>query len=175
MTIWFKTPQESTIASGGKALVVHSPAGVRPRVDSIDLLGGVIMLLMALDHTRDFFGPSGINVRNVEDPALFLTRWVTHFCAPLFILLAGTSAYLYGTRGRTLGEVSWFLLTRGLWFIVLEFTIVRLGWTFSIDLDFFVAQGDLGDWCRDGRAGGPGTSAAAAIAQCGRYTASERQ
>src|SRR5215831_6940310 len=81
-----------------------------------------------------------MNVRNVEEPALFLTRWVTHFCAPLFIFLAGASAYLYGTRSRTLGEVSRFLLTRGLWLIVLQFTIVRLGWTFSIDLDFFVAQ-----------------------------------
>jgi uncharacterized membrane protein len=140
MTIWFKTPQESAIASGGKTLAVRSPAGVRPRVDSIDLLRGVIILLMALDHTRDFFGPSGINVRNVDEPALFLTRWVTHFCAPIFIFLAGASAYLYGTRGRTLGEVSRFLLTRGLWLIVLEFTIVRLGWTFSVDLDFFVAQ-----------------------------------
>jgi uncharacterized membrane protein len=140
MTIWFKTPEGSAIASGGKALGLRSPAAVRPRVDSIDLLRGVIMLLMALDHTRDFFGPSGMNVRNVEEPALFLTRWITHFCAPLFIFLAGASAHLYGTHGRTLGEVSRFLLTRGLWLIVLEFTIVRLGWTFSIDLDFFVAQ-----------------------------------
>jgi uncharacterized membrane protein len=89
MIIWFKTPQESAIASGGKTLAVRSPAGVRPRVDSIDLLRGVIILLMALDHTRDFFGPSGINVRNVDEPALFLTRWVTHFCAPIFIFLAG--------------------------------------------------------------------------------------
>jgi uncharacterized membrane protein len=97
MTIWFKTPEASAIASG-KALTVPSLAAVRPRVDSIDLLRGVIMLLMALDHTRDFFGPTGMDVRNVEAPALFLTRWITHFCAPLFIFLAGTSAYLYGTR-----------------------------------------------------------------------------
>src|SRR5262245_4979580 len=138
MTISFKTAEVSAIVSGVKAAAVLS--AVRPRVDSIDLLRGLVMLLMALDHTRDFFGPSGMNVRNVEDPALFLTRWVTHFCAPLFIFLAGASAYLYGTRGRTLGEVSRFLLTRGLWLIVLQFTIVRLGWTFSISFDFLVAQ-----------------------------------
>ena len=138
MTISFKTTEVSAIVSGVKAAAVLS--AVRPRVDSIDLLRGVVMLLMALDHTRDFFGPSGMNVRKVEEPALFLTRWVTHFCAPLFIFLAGASAYLYGTRGRTLDEVSRFLLTRGLWLIALEFTIVRLGWTFSIGFDFLVAR-----------------------------------
>jgi len=113
---------------------------VRPRIVSIDLLRGAIMILMALDHTRDFFGVGGLNARDVTDPALFLTRWVTHYCAPLFILLAGVSAYLYGTSGRTVADVSRFLLTRGLWLIVIEFTVVRLGWFFSLNLHLFFAQ-----------------------------------
>jgi uncharacterized membrane protein len=126
--------------AGVAEMVPPSVAAAQPRIESIDLLRGAIMILMALDHTRDFFGVGGMNTRDVNDPALFLTRWVTHYCAPLFILLAGTSAYLYGTHGRTVGEVSRFLLTRGLWLIVIEFTVVRLGWFFSLDLHLLFAQ-----------------------------------
>jgi uncharacterized membrane protein len=117
---------------------IHRDA--RPRLDSIDLLRGLVMVLMALDHTRDFFGTSGMNPRDVTDPALFLTRWITHYCAPIFIMLAGVSAYLYGQRGRSTAEISRFLLTRGFWLIVLEFTIVRLGWSFATDFTYFVTQ-----------------------------------
>ena len=112
----------------------------RARLDSVDLLRGLVMLLMALDHTRDFFAAGGPNPRDIADPALFLTRWVTHFCTPTFIFLAGVSAFLYGERGRRVGEVSWFLLTRGLWLILIEFTLMRLCWTFSIHADVFVIQ-----------------------------------
>jgi uncharacterized membrane protein len=113
----------------------------RARLGSIDLLRGIVMVLMALDHTRDFLSASGFNPRDFADPALFLTRWVTHFCAPIFILLSGTSAYLYGQRdARSVGEVSWYLLTRGFWLIVIQFTVVRFLWSFSFQVNFFVAQ-----------------------------------
>jgi uncharacterized membrane protein len=107
-----------------------SEAEQRNRIDSVDILRGLVMALMALDHTRDFFSGSDFNPRDVTEPGLFLTRWVTHLCAPTFILLAGLSAYLYG-RGRTTTEISRFLFIRGLWLILLEFTLIRFAWTFN--------------------------------------------
>ena len=91
------------------------------------------MAIMALDHTRDFFGSGGFNPRDVTEPALFLTRWLTHFCAPTFIFLAGLSAFLF-SRGRTTKELSRFLLIRGFWLILIDFTLIKFGWRFDLDL-----------------------------------------
>ncbi len=112
----------------------------RGRVDSIDLLRGIVMVIMMLDHTRDFvhnaareFDPTDLSRTNI---ALFFTRWITHFCAPVFVFLAGTGAYLQFARGKSKAELSRFLVTRGLWLIVLELTAVRLGISFSFDYRF---------------------------------------
>src|SRR5678815_472212 len=96
------------------------------------------MVIMALDHVRDYFhGPSQLFAPEDlarTDGLLFATRWITHFCAPVFMFLAGTSAYLYARRGRTPSEVSRFLWTRGLWLVVLELTVVAsFGWEFGIN------------------------------------------
>jgi uncharacterized membrane protein len=105
------------------------------RVESIDLLRGLIMIIMALDHVRDYFHAAAftddpLNLQTTT-PILYFTRWITHFCAPLFMFLSGTSAFLVGTR-KGKKALSRFLLTRGLWLVFLELTIVCLAWFFNI-------------------------------------------
>ena len=112
-----------------------SSVASRARLEAIDVVRGVIMILMALDHTRDFFGipgPSPTNLAQASAP-LFLTRWVTHICAPVFFLLAGTGARL-SLRRRSITELSRFLLTRGIWLIVAELVLARcFAYQFNID------------------------------------------
>src|SRR5258708_2798569 len=122
-----------------------SAAGVRElgrsRIDSIDLLRGIVMVIMMLDHTRDFVHFGGPNFDPTDltrtTLALFLTRWITHYCAPIFVFLAGTGAYLQFARGKSKRDLSKFLISRGLWLIVLELTVVRFGVFFSLDYRFF--------------------------------------
>jgi uncharacterized membrane protein len=107
----------------------------RARVESVDLVRGVIMVIMALDHTRDFFGVPGDNPTDLTraSTALFLTRWITHFCAPVFFLLTGTGARLSLERKST-ACLSRYLVTRGAWLIVLEVTVLRcLSYQFNAD------------------------------------------
>src|SRR6185369_17504407 len=103
---------------------VKSAGVARPRLESIDLLRGLIMIVMALDHTRDFFTNVKFDPLDLTqtNPALFLTRWFTHYCAPNFIFLAGVGASLASRRGKPKRELAWFLFSRGLWLALLEAT-----------------------------------------------------
>jgi uncharacterized membrane protein len=129
--VMIRTVRGSAIAAGGARL---DPRDVRVR--SIDVLRGLAVALMVIDHVRVFAGvpPGGAT------PALFFTRWVTHYCAPAFVFLAGTSAWLHGRANRGLPR---FLLTRGMWLIVLELTVVRLAWTFNLDFGDHAMAGVL--------------------------------
>jgi len=109
-------------------------SGSRARIDSVDLVRGIVIVIMALDHVRDFFGDPTANPTNLASttPALFFTRWVTHICAPVFFLLTGTGAYL--TRARmSKTALSRFLITRGLWLLVLDVVLIRFALQFNFD------------------------------------------
>lgn len=117
MTILLQNPPSTTSLS-------------KTRIESIDVLRGLVMVIMALDHTRDMFQLTAwtddpLNLATTT-PALYFTRWITHFCAPIFVLLSGTSIYLQSLR-KSRAELSLFLLKRGLWLVVAEVLIVSLG------------------------------------------------
>jgi uncharacterized membrane protein len=118
------------------------------RIGAIDALRGLVMVLMALDHSRDFFGDVRIRPEAIDTTtiSLFFTRWVTHFCAPTFLFLAGVSAWMHGRKLSSRKELAWFLITRGVWLIFLEFTVVRFGLLFSMTMGpwFFIVIAAIG-------------------------------
>ena len=107
------------------------------RLRSIDVMRGLVMVLMAIDHVRVYSGqPAG-----GPTAGIFFTRWVTHFCAPAFAFLAGTSAFLYGRRLGDTGALGRALVTRGLVLVVLELTVIRVAWTFNVDFAHYLLAG----------------------------------
>ena len=121
-------------------MTVLPTSKLRYRIDSIDILRGMVMVIMALDHVRDFFhkvvveggeelatGPTDLATTT---PLLFFTRWITHFCAPIFVFLAGTSAFLLGSK-KSKKDLSGFLIKRGIWLVIVEVVIITFSWTFN--------------------------------------------
>jgi uncharacterized membrane protein len=123
----------------------QASAATWQRIPSIDIIRGAVMVLMAIDHVRVYSGlPAG-----GPSPGIFFTRWVTHFCAPAFVFLAGTSAFLKGTKLRDPGALARSLLIRGAWLVLLELTVLRLAWTFNLDFRHYLLAGILWviGWC----------------------------
>lgn len=130
-----------------------SPPGAR--ISEIDMLRGLAIVLMAIDHVRDYFfnGAGMIGVGgNLLDPdattnAIYVTRWITHLCAPTFVFLSGVSAYLQFVNGKAAPKLSRFLFTRGLWLIFLEITVLSFGWSFGFPYPFFLQVIWAIGWC----------------------------
>ncbi|XMO86991.1 heparan-alpha-glucosaminide N-acetyltransferase domain-containing protein [Algibacter sp. AS12] len=113
------------------------------RIESIDILRGLVMVIMALDHVRDYFhyGSFFSDPMDLETttPFLFFTRFITHYCAPVFIFLAGTSAFLYGAK-KTKNQLFKFLLTRGIWLVILALIVNNFLWKFDVTYSFIILQ-----------------------------------
>src|SRR5690349_14543064 len=136
------TVKERVTAASGVATAQPERAlsGSKQRVNAVDLLRGVVMVIMLLDHTRRCthrdvleFDRSDLTTTNT---LLFFTRWITHFCAPLFVFLSGTGAFMQAARGKSKAELSKFLVTRGLWLVFLELTVIRVIVWFNVDYHF---------------------------------------
>src|SRR5712692_7174006 len=139
-----RATQSLKAPANGANLLGESLSG-RSRLYSVDMLRGLVMVIMALDHVRDFFSnayaldPTNLTQTNA---ALFFTRWITHFCAPVFVFLAGTGAFLSTSRGKTRKELAGFLLSRGLWLVFLDlFFVHTFGWWFNFD--YHLLYGDV--------------------------------
>jgi uncharacterized membrane protein len=123
----------------------------RSRIQSIDILRGIVMVIMALDHVRDFFYKADVAAGGASSvamdptnlatttPALFFTRWITHFCAPIFVFLAGTSVFLMGQK-KSRAQLSSFLIKRGIWLVIVEVIVITFGWTYNPFFNFIILQ-----------------------------------
>jgi uncharacterized membrane protein len=130
-----KSLESPTAANSAK------PTSPGARLLSVDALRGLVMVIMALDHVRDFFHADAMLFSPTDlsrtTPVLFFTRWITHYCLPVFMFSAGMGVYFYG-RGHSRGQLSRFLWTRGLWFIALELTVMRFAYNFNFSLRFLI-------------------------------------
>jgi len=132
-----------TATAPPKIATIRSDGQKAFRIQSIDLLRGLVMIIMALDHTRDFFHITAwtddpLNLQTTT-PLLFLTRWITHFCAPVFVFLAGSSIYFQALR-KSKKQLSLFLLSRGLWLVLIEVVIINFAFSFDISYGFIGLQ-----------------------------------
>jgi uncharacterized membrane protein len=139
------------VATMSSRSLPSSPGSTRPRLQSIDIVRGAIMVLMALDHVRWYLTDFALDPVDLTrtTPMLFLTRWITHYCAPGFVFLAGTGAFLRGVATSDPAGLSRFLLSRGVWLVLIELTLVRLGWTFNLDFANYAMAGVIWmiGWC----------------------------
>ena len=128
------------MATVAPAYAPRAVAAGRSRLDSIDLLRGIVMVVMVIDHTRDFVHGPAFRYDPTDlartSAAIFMTRWITHFCAPVFVFLAGVGAYLQRMRGKTTGELSTFLFTRGVWLVFVELVVLHALVWFNLDFSF---------------------------------------
>lgn len=118
------------------------PLTAGARITEIDILRGLVIVLMALDHVRDYFHAAAFAYDPLDvtqtNPLLYATRWITHLCAPTFVFLAGVSAYLQVAKGKSTPGLAWFLLTRGVWLVVLEMTLISFAWSFAFPFVVFL-------------------------------------
>src|SRR3982751_788969 len=126
-------PAASGGMSGGTSGRTSGGTAAAPRIASVDLIRGAVMIIMAIDHVRVYSGlPAG-----GPTAGIFFTRWITHYCAPAFVFFAGTSAFLYFSKTKNKSELVKFLITRGLLLVVLELTVIRFFWMFNFDFANF--------------------------------------
>ncbi len=132
---------EASVARSTKAPSAQ-PLAAGARLAEIDMLRGLVIVIMALDHVRDYFHAGAFRFDPLDPaqttPLLYATRWITHLCAPTFVFLAGVSAFLQTAKGKSGSALAGFLLTRGLWLIVLELTVLSFGWSFGFPYPLFL-------------------------------------